>query len=110
MQNEVKKAQEELAGANNATDLSKSGGALTILSAKFGDPDTKRFFDGTEFVRKALRSGKPTVDLRGATICPGIDPAPLTHKKTVVTYTVNGLQREKIFPDGTIVNFKDDLQ
>jgi len=110
LQNEIKRVQRDLDAAtaaatrNNALTLQ-----FTILSATYGVHDKNKTIDITETLRKALRAGAKQIKLNTQDGAGGKDPAPFAPKATVITYTINGQRKEKTFPEGQMLNFKDDL-
>ena len=111
LQSEIKNVQDQLTAANNAIGLNKSGSVgLAIISAKRGDFDAKRVIDVTDILRKILRSAQPTVRLDHDYLHTA-DPMDGSHnKKMRIAYSINGVRKEKEWTEGTMINFKDDLQ
>ena len=66
--------------------------------------------DVTKNVRKAYESGVPSMKLNTEEAAAGVDPAPATPKRTIITYMINGQRKQKAFPEGTRLDFKADLQ
>jgi len=96
-----------------ATDFSSRTGAimeLTIVYATYGAPARRLVTDITKNLRKALGAGATAIRLDTTEGAAGVDPAPRTRKETTITYTINGQRKQKTFPEGKILNFKEDLQ
>jgi hypothetical protein len=108
--NELKEVSKQLQAANNAAARTGATMQLTILSASYGSPTKKRFTDTTKNLRKVFESGTPTIKLNTDEGAAGVDPAPFTPKETTITYTINGQRKQKTFPEGYKLTFKDDLQ
>ena len=83
---------------------------LALISASYGVIGSSLVADVTETIANAMNSGSPTVRLTAAG--PGIfktDPAPQKKKRTKITYSIKGFIKEKTFPEGYELNFKNDL-
>jgi len=89
---------------------SSAAARLKILSAKYGDPAMRHSADITTNLRRALESGVNSIILSNVEAAGGMDPALNIRKETVITYTVNGERKQKIFPEDYTLSFKDDLQ
>ena len=107
--NELKEVTQQLQAANAASARTGATMQLTILSASYGSPAKKRVADITKNIRKALEAGTPTIKLTTADGAAGVDPAPFTLKETTITYTINGQRKQKTFPEGHKLNFKEEL-
>jgi hypothetical protein len=85
---------------------------LVIVSATYGAPAKNLVIDVSDEIRSALAGGSPTKKLRdsqeGGT--GGVDPAPFVTKVTTITFKIGGVEKKKSFPEGHVLNFKDDLQ
>ena len=80
---------------------------LVIVTALYRSVGSHRTIDVTRVLRKALKSGEATIKLNTASLAGGVDPARRMPKETLITYTINGEQKEKIFLEGEVLNFKD---
>ena len=107
--NELKEVTKQLQAANAASARTGATMQLTILSASYGSPAKKRVADITKNIRKVFESGTPTIKLNTDDGAAGVDPAPYTPKETTITYTINGQRKQKTFPEGRNLNFKEDL-
>jgi hypothetical protein len=107
VQNEASDVQKQIVDATNATDLTRPvSDELTILSATYGvQPIT---VDVTAKIQKELRTGDGTAMLNNEAYG-NIDPAPGASKQTKIVYSINGKRKEKIFPEGHVLNVHDEL-
>lgn len=108
--NELKDVAKQLETANSASARTGATMQLAIVSATYGSHEKKRITDITKNLRKAFESGEASIKLNTDKGAAGVDPAPFAPKATVVVYTINGQRKEKTFPEGRTLNFKDDLQ
>ncbi|HEY2342203.1 MAG TPA: hypothetical protein VGH90_04190 [Chthoniobacteraceae bacterium] len=107
---EIRVVTDRLKTAQNGSSVSAVPPPQILLeSVIYGDPKTKRIKDVTDLVRTAFQADPATVTLGNKELQTG-DPAPLTKKIAVFTYTVNGKRKEKTFPEGTVVDLKKELR
>ena len=108
--NELKEVAKQLQAANVATAGSGAAMQLAIISAMYGHAPSKRFMDVSRNLRKAMESGATSIKLNDDEAGGKKDPAPYAPKDTTITYTINGQRKQKTFPEGYNLNFKEDLQ
>ena len=83
---------------------------IVIISAVYGIPAQNRVVNITKRLQDALASRETAVTLEIHGAAKGADPAPGMSKQTLITYTVNGQQKQKTFPDGHKLNLSKDLE
>lgn len=108
--NELKEITKQLQAANGAVAQTGASLQLTIVQAMYGHAPSKRFLNITTNLRKAMDSGAASIKLNDDEAGGKKDPAPYAPKDTTITYTINGERKQKTFPEGYNLNFKEDLQ
>jgi hypothetical protein len=82
---------------------------IEIVSALYGNLQKgAKPANVTSVIKKAYEQGQTSVVVNNGLA--GKDPAPLVVKAIKVTYLVGTVKQEKIFPEGHVLNFVEDLR
>jgi hypothetical protein len=110
---EIDKVKADLADAHSAANpMAVSANQLVIDHAEYGDFAQKKTMDVTKFFVDAWSAKKDTLSLFGHDMLGATDPAPGRAKSFKITYTFNGVRKEKTFKEGPteVLSFKKELR
>lgn len=110
---EIDKIKVDLGDAQSAANpMAVSVNQVVIEHAEYGEFALKKTMDVTKFFVDAYAAKKETISLFGKDMLGASDPAPGRAKSFKITYTINGVRKEKTFKDGTseVLNFKKELR
>jgi hypothetical protein len=110
---EIDKIKADLADAQSAANpMAVSANQLVIEHAEYGDFAQKKTMDVTKFFVDAHSGKKETLSLFGHDMLGATDPAPGRAKSFKITYTLNGVRKERTFKEGPseVLNFKKELR
>ena len=108
---EIAKTRSELETATELTNKTSDASIqLTIISASFGQPNSKNEIDVTDTIRGAFNTGKKTIRLVKEVIADGKDPAPYKNKVIAIHYTTKGEKKRNEFPSNSTLNFEEHLR
>jgi hypothetical protein len=81
---------------------------LTIVSATYEGPEPGQKFDATKRLQKVFDEGKGSTTIKE--VVGAADPAPFKKKTMTIEYSINGQVKKKVYGQGGMINFREDLK